>query len=409
MRAKPGAAEVLLTACLAERSGANQRLPGVSPAVGMGTMGVVIVQVRSQACDEFRGRCEVAAFQEAACQGAEPQFDLVEPRAMLGREVEHVRVIGIGQKGTPLLAGAQLFFVEGQSVQSSQEFANVQTPMRVQVVEDPMEPLLLGELRRDMSQMGGEIHAGARHAQIPYDLASGDDERGDQAAGAVTDVFVFAFLGFARLDQNRGMLALEDLHAGFFVGANDQLALLVQAGRLDIQLADVLSFAVKVGIVTVEPVDTAMRFQVGFVQDTPDRGAMHGVFGVAIDQDSREVVEAPLTGNAIMLAGFAGGQRDDFQLFVGGKSSGADRSGEHLEDQQVRAEDSGFAKGPRCCDCTRTRWQPANWTADPWLPTAKSSGNGRPTLAEWNGLGSEPATVFVLRGPRQSLEQMDLA
>ena len=372
-------------------------------------MGVVIVQVCGQACDEVLGRCEVAAFQEAARQGAEPQFDLVEPRAMLGREVEHVLVVGIGQKGTPLLAGAQFFFVKGQSVQSSQELANVQTPVGVQVVEDPMEPLLLWELRRDMGQMGGEIRAGACHAQVPYDLASGNDKRGDQAAGAVTDVFVFAFLGFAWLDQNRGMLALEDLHAGLFVRANDQLTVLIQDRCLDIQLADVLSFGVKVGIVTVEPIDAAMRLQVGFVQDTPDGGAMHCVIGVPIDQDSREVVEAPLAGNAIMLAGCAGSQRDDFELFRGGKSSVADRSVERLEDQQVRAEDSAFAKEPRCCGCNRTRWQPANWTADPWLPTAKSSGNGRPTLAEWNGLGSEPATVFVLRSPRQSLEQMGLA
>ena len=328
---------------------------------------------------------------------------------MLGREVEHVLVIGIGQKGTPVLAGAQRFFVEGQSVQSSQEFANVQTPVRVQVVEDPMEPLLLWELRRDMGQMGGEIRAGACHAQVPYDLACGNDERGDQAAGAVTDVFVFAFLGFARLDQNRGMLALEDLHAGLFVRANDQLTVLIQDGCLDIQLANVLSFGVKVGIVTVEPVDAAMGFQIGLVQDTPNGGAMHCVLGVPIDQDRREVVEAPLTGNALMLAGCAGSQRDDFELFLGGKSSVADRSVEHLEDQQVRAEDSVFAKGSRYCGCNRTRWQPANWRADPWLPSAKSSGNGRPMLAAWNGLGSEPATVFVLRGPRQSLEQMGLA
>ena len=180
-------------------------------------MGVVVVQVRGQACDEFLGRCEVAAFQEATSQGAEPQFDLVEPRAVLGREVEHVLVIGIGQEGTSLRAGAQVFFVERQAVQSRHEFANVQAPMGVQVVEDPMEALVVGELRGDMGQMGGEIDAGACHAQVPHDLARGDDERGDQAAGAVADVFVLAFFGFARLDQNRGMLSLEDLHAGLFV------------------------------------------------------------------------------------------------------------------------------------------------------------------------------------------------
>ena len=149
---EPRSAQALLAACLAEGRGPNQRLPRVGPAVRMGAMGVVIVQIGRQACAEVLGGGEVTALEESARQRTKPQFDLVEPRAMLGREVEHVLVIGIGQKGTPLLAGAQLFFVEGQSVQSSQEFANVQTPVRVQVVEDPMEPLLLWELRRDIGQ-----------------------------------------------------------------------------------------------------------------------------------------------------------------------------------------------------------------------------------------------------------------
>src|ERR1051325_9184204 len=110
-----------------------------------------------------------------------------------------------------------------------------------------------------MSQMGGEIQAGARDAQVPHDLARGHDERSDQAAGAMADVFVLAFFGFARLERNRGMLSLENLHAGLFVGADDQLAVLIQDRSLDVQLADVLSFGVEVGIVAVEPVDAAMR------------------------------------------------------------------------------------------------------------------------------------------------------
>jgi hypothetical protein len=110
-----------------------------------------------------------------------------------------------------------------------------------------------------------------------------------------------------------------------------------------------------------------------------------------------------------MLTGFAGGQRDDFQLFVGGKSSGGDRSVEHLEGQRDRAGESVLAKESPCCDSSRVRWQPGDWKADPWPPTARSAGSGRPKPAEWNGLGSEPATVAVRRGPRQSREQMDLA
>jgi hypothetical protein len=365
--AEPGSTESLLTACLAEGRGSNQWLSGVGPAIGMSAVSVVVVQVHGQACDEFLGRCEVAAFQEAASQGAEPQLDLVEPRAVLGREVEDVLVIRIRQEGASLLAGAQVFLVERQAVEFREEFADVQAPMGVQVIEDPMAALLVGQLRRDMGQMGSEIDAGACHAQVPQDLASGDDERGNQATDAVADVFVFASFGFARFDQDRGMFSLEDLHAGFFVGANDQLAMLIQDGSLDIQLADVLSLGVEVGIVAVEPIDAAMGFDVGGIQDTPDGGARHRFVGVAVDQLGGEVVEAPVTGDAIMLARFAGGQRDDFELFVGGKSSVADRSVEHRADQRDRAGESVCATERRCCERNRTHWQLEDWTADLWL------------------------------------------
>ena len=146
---------------------------------------------------------------------------------MLGREVEYVLVIGVGQEGTSLKARAQFFLVERQAVEFCEEFANLQTPMGVQVVENPMAALLVGKRRRDMGQMGGEIDAGACHAQVPDDLAGGDDERGDQATGAVADVFVLRFFGFARLGQNRGILSLKDLHTGFFVRADDQLTVLM--------------------------------------------------------------------------------------------------------------------------------------------------------------------------------------
>lgn len=234
--------------------------------------------------------------------------------------------------------------MEGQAVQSSKEFANLQAPVGVQVVENPMEPFLFGELCGHVIQMGGEIDAGACHAEIPHDLTGGDDERGDQAASAVTDVFVFAFFGFARHRENSGMFSFEDLHAGFFVGANDEFAVLIQHGGLDVQLANVLSLGVEIGIVAVEPVDAAMGFEVGLVQDTPDGGTRHRLLGVPIDQDGGEIVEAPLTGDASVVTGFAGGQGDDFELFIGGKSSVADRTAEHLEGQQGRAGETEFAK-----------------------------------------------------------------
>src|SRR5271165_3598104 len=92
--AKPRTTESLLTAGLTERCGPNQRLTGVRPTVGMGSMAVVIVQIRLQAPREVVSRCKVAALEESACQGTEPQFDLIEPRTVLGREVKYVLVFG---------------------------------------------------------------------------------------------------------------------------------------------------------------------------------------------------------------------------------------------------------------------------------------------------------------------------
>ena len=146
---------------------------------------------------------------------------------MFGREMEHMLVTRIGQKGTSFGAGAQVSFAAGHTVQPSEEFADIQAPVGVQVVEDPMKTLLVGKAEGNMSQMGSEVDTGTGHAQIPHDLAGRNDERGHQRASTMTDVFMLAFLRFAGLGRYRGVFPLENLHAGFFVTADDQLAVLI--------------------------------------------------------------------------------------------------------------------------------------------------------------------------------------
>src|SRR5665213_951954 len=77
--AKPGPSEALLASGLAEGRCPDQGLSGVGPAI---RMGVVVVQVGLQPGDEVRGRSEVASFEPATRQSAEPEFDLVEPRTV---------------------------------------------------------------------------------------------------------------------------------------------------------------------------------------------------------------------------------------------------------------------------------------------------------------------------------------
>ena len=175
-------------------------------------MGIVVFQVSGQACDEFPSRGEIAALQEATSQGAEPQFDLVQSRTVLGREVKDVLVVRVCQKGAALHAGAQVALAERQTVQLCQQLANVQAPMRVQVVENPMEPLVVGELRRNMLQMGGEVYAGAGHAQIPDELpgeADGGVENGIAGGRSLVGRFFAAAvdaIGFALQLHDRGAI-----------------------------------------------------------------------------------------------------------------------------------------------------------------------------------------------------------
>ena len=111
--------------------------------------------------------------------------------------------------------------------------------------------------------MAGEVHTGTCRAEIANDPACGNDKGTDQATCAVADVFVLTFFRFTWCDQNGGMLAFEDLHAGLFVAADDQFAVLIQNRSCKVQFADFQSFAVEIGIMAIEPVNAAVRLQVG--------------------------------------------------------------------------------------------------------------------------------------------------
>ena len=82
--------------------------------------------------------------------------------------------------------------------------------------------------------MGGKIGTGARLAQIPDDLTRGDDKRGDQGPHPMPDVLVLAFLRLPRCHGLRGVLPLQNLHAGLFIGADDHTALLEEAQGIEI-------------------------------------------------------------------------------------------------------------------------------------------------------------------------------
>ena len=82
--------------------------------------------------------------------------------------------------------------------------------------------------------MRSEVLTRARLAQIPDDLTRSDDKRGDQGPYPMPDVLVLTFFRLARCERLCGVFALENLHAGLFVAANDHTALLKEAEGVEV-------------------------------------------------------------------------------------------------------------------------------------------------------------------------------
>ena len=211
--------------------------------------------------------------------------------------------------------------------------------MGIEIIHDPVPPLDLGESARDVTHVGREVLAGPGRSQVADDFAGGHDERGRSrrvSRGGCNRARVAGLAGLSRL---RGMGTAQRLHPRLLITADQQPTALVHRGCLDIQLADRPSLGVEVGIVAVEPVDAAVRFQVGLVQSPPDRRPAHGpVMSGPIDQGGGQVIERPAGGRATLLFGRAAGQGDHIEPLRGGKSSAAGRTAEHPEGQPSPVE-----------------------------------------------------------------------
>src|SRR5262245_23651815 len=127
----------------------------------------------------------------------------------------------IAQKGTPLDTAAQVLYHTGHAAPLGDQPADLQAPVGVEIIHYPVVALHSGELLDDVGQMRGEVRTGARLAQIPDDLPCGDDKRGDQGTHAMADVLVLTFFRFPWRYGLCGVFALQHLHAGFFIAAND--------------------------------------------------------------------------------------------------------------------------------------------------------------------------------------------
>jgi hypothetical protein len=149
-------------------------------------------------------------------------------------------VAALTQERTALLAGPEGVDVAGNVTAFGDPRADVETPVRVEVIHDPLEAFHLWELRGDAVEVLHPVDAGSRRAQVPNDLTRGYAERCQQSARAVADVLELAFLDAAGSGQSRWILALENLHPSLFVAGQDQAALFVQTRGIEIQPADVV-------------------------------------------------------------------------------------------------------------------------------------------------------------------------
>ena len=85
---------------------------------------------------------------------------------MFGHEVEPQSMCRVGEKRTAGRASAKGFGVERQVAPLGHELAQVQAPVRVEVVHNPVETRLVGELAHDMSHMISEVEITPCQAEV---------------------------------------------------------------------------------------------------------------------------------------------------------------------------------------------------------------------------------------------------
>ena len=283
---------------------------------------------------------------------------------MLGREMKDMFMRWIGEKRATQLARLQLLRLELYLAQVRHRFANLQAPVRIQIVQNPVEASHLGEVFGDFLQVGGEIDAGPRWSHIPDHFPRGHDKRSSQGKRSVPDVFLLASLGFTGLGQFRGVFAFEDLHARLLVRANQQPPLFIEARSADIQPANFPGLRLEIRVMAVQPIDTPVRFEIGVVKDAKDCRSAHGL-GMGLVEDGRgDVVQAPAGGGAAVIGRFAGGDRDHINTRRGGKTSVADRTAERPANPRDPAASSDPARGRLCDDYNPVRPRFADWAGN---------------------------------------------
>ena len=250
-------------------------------------------------------------------------------------EMEHMLVGRVRQKGSPLFSCLQDRRFERDVAQLSDDAADFQAPVGIEVIQHPVKALDLREPPGHVTQVCRKVHTGPGRSQVANEFTSRYDKRGDQSAFDNIGCSLAHVARACRDSRLCGVGTAQCLHSRLFITANHQSTLLVHHRSLDVQLANLLSLGVEVGVVAVEPVNTAVRFQVGLVKNPPDRRPTHGqVMSSPVDQGGSEVIQRPTGGGTTLLFGCAARQIDQIEPLRGGKSSRSSRPRRVLEASQ---------------------------------------------------------------------------
>ena len=153
---------------------------------------------------------------------------------MFGCKMEDMLMGRITQERPPLHTSAQVLGHKGHGAPLGDQTADIEAPVGIEIIHHPVVTWHIGQLVDDVGQMGGKIATGTRLAQIPHDMTGWHHKRGDQRPHPMPDVLMLAFLRFARCHGLCGIFALQHLHAGLFIRADNHTALLKETVGVEV-------------------------------------------------------------------------------------------------------------------------------------------------------------------------------
>ena len=265
---------------------ADQRFARRGPTVRMGVAGVIVCQAARQLGVKFGPPGTAPTGQKATLQDAKEAVCLIEPGAVFGGEMKHVLVRRITQKRPAFCRPGPLLGLKGHLAPPGHEAADLQTPVGVEIVHEPIVALHPRYALGDVLERGHKVRTLPGGPDGPSDLPGGHDQRVDQHAGAVANGLILASFTFARLGRFGRGGALEHLHARFFIATDHQAALLISPQRLDVELAHGVGFRRERLVVASEPIRTRVRLQIDLLEDAPHGRAADGI-GLHVAQQGR--------------------------------------------------------------------------------------------------------------------------